>query len=527
VTVPRPSAISPGALLRKSASLYGQRVAFSDDAGNEVTYADLLDRSVRLVNALRAMDIAPGERVALLVDNRLESLEHITGLALGGYVRCALYTHDTAERHRYLLDLTEASALIVQDAYLPALAPLLDELDHLRTVIVLGKSGERLDYHQLLASADSRDPLVRVHEEDAHVIRFSAGTTGLPKGIVHSVRAWMDMGNEVALVLEGFSEEDCYLAVGPFTHAAGVIAWPLIAAGARTIVLANFEPERYLELVESERATVTIVGPTMIKMLTEHPAAARRDLSSLRAVAYGTAPAPEATVTRAIEVWGNIMYQIYGQSEGLPLTILGPRHHVVDGTPEQRRWLRSAGRPTPNAMIRIVDEDDNELPAGEVGEVVGFTPGRMTGIWGQPEATAERITADGWLRTRDMGSLSEDGFLYIADRKEDTIISGGFNIWPNELENALTMHPAVAEAAVVGVPHDKWGQTPHAVVVRRGGVHVDEQELIAWTREKVGSVKKITAVTFVPELPRTPIGKVLRRVLREQLQDESVGAGRL
>lgn len=518
MTVPSPTAIMPAALLRRNAALYRDHIAFSDVAGNHVTYAQLLERSIRLANALRGQGIEPGERVALLVDNRLEALEHVTGLALGGYVRCALYTHDTAERHRYLLGLTGASALIVQDSYLPALAPLLDDLPELRTVIVLGDADGALDYHEIVAAADTTDPLVTVSEDAPHIIRFSAGTTGLPKGIVHSTRAWMDMGNEIALVLEGFSEDDCYLAVGPFTHAAGIIAWPLLAAGARTIVLSAFDPEEYLGLVESEQVTLSLFGPTMIQLLTEHPAATARDLSSLRAVIYGTAPASEPVLTRAISVWGNIMYQIYGQSEGLPLTILGPRHHVVDGTPEQRRWLRSAGRPTPNAIVRIVDEDDNELPPGEVGEVVGFTPGRMTGIWGSPEATAERITDDGWVRTRDMGSLSEDGFLYLADRKEDTIISGGFNIWPNELENALATHPAVAEVAVVGVPHDKWGQTPHAVVVARDGVAVDESDLIAWTREKVGSVKKVTGVTFTSELPRTPIGKVLRRVVREQLE---------
>lgn len=189
---------------------------------------------------------------------------------------------------------------------------------------------------------------------------------------------------------------------------------------------------------------------------------------------------------------------------------------MVDGPEFQRRWLRSAGRPTPNSDVKIIDDDGNELPAGEVGEIAGFTPGRMREIWAAPDATAERITPEGWVRTRDMGWLSEDGFLYLADRKEDTIISGGYNIWPIELENALADHPAVLEAAVVGVPHEKWGETPHAVVVLAGGGRATEDELIQWTREKVGSVKKVTGVSFAAELPKTPIGKVLRRVVREQ-----------
>lgn len=510
--------MDPASLLRKSARLYGPNTALACE-GRRQTYGELLDRAIRVANALRAAGVKPGDRVAMLSDNAFESLEQIAGLAVGGYVRCALYGHDTPDRHRYLLEMVGARALIVQDRHYRAAREVLADLPGLTTVLVMGDAPvEGADgYDAAVAAASTEDPYVPLAEDDPHIIRFSAGTTGKPKGILHTVRGWMDMGNELALIVPNFTERDRYLVPAPLSHAAGMFVWPLLAAGGACVVMTAYDTGRYLELVETERATIAMAVPTIMQLVAEHPDARTRDLSSLRTVIYGTAPAPEATLKAVIEVWGNIMYQIYGQSEGLPLTVLAPEHHVVGGTAQQRRWLRSAGRPTPNADVAILDDDGNRLPAGEIGEIAGFTPGRMREIWGNPDATAERITPDGWLRTRDMGWVSEDGFLYLTDRKEDTIISGGYNIWPTELENALVSHPAVSEAAVVGVAHPTWGETPHAAVVLRAGALVSEAELIAWTRDQVGSVKKVTAVHVVESLPRSPIGKVLRREVRDRL----------
>ncbi|TCP49373.1 acyl-CoA synthetase (AMP-forming)/AMP-acid ligase II [Tamaricihabitans halophyticus] len=508
--------MDPATLLRKAVRLYGENTAFASGERTQ-TYRELFDRAVRLTNTLRDAGISPGDRVAVLSDNAFESLEQIAGLALGNYVRCALYTHDTPDKHQYLLELTGSAALIVQDKHFAAVQPVLSDVPGLRLVLVVGDApAGTVDYYQALAGASTVDPQVPLREDDPHIIRFSAGTTGKPKGILHTVRGWMDMGNEMALIVTRFGEQDRYLVPAPLSHAAGLFIWPLVAAGAGTIVMPAFEPAHFLELIERERASIVLVVPTMIQMITQHPDAATRDLSSLHTVLYGTAPASEGTLRAAIALWGNVMYQIYGQSEALPLTILAPVHHVVDGTEEQRKWLRSAGRPTPNSEIAILDDAGNQLPVGEIGEVAGRTPGQMSEIWGNPAATAERITEDGWHRTRDMGYLAEDGFLYLTDRKEDTIISGGFNIWPIELERALAEHPAVQESAVVGVPHPKWGETPHAAVVLRADCAATEEELIEWTKQRVGSVKKVTGVSFVESLPRSAIGKILRRVVREQ-----------
>jgi acyl-CoA synthetase (AMP-forming)/AMP-acid ligase II len=351
--------------------------------------------------------------------------------------------------------------------------------------------------------------------DDLHVIRFSAGTTGFPKGIVHTVAAWLAIGNEYRWCTPQIDERDSYLAAGPLTHAAVLFLWPMLQMGGSIVVMPAFDPGRALELIESQRITFTLMVPTMIQALLGHPDARRRDLSSLRCLNYGAAPISVATVSEACDVLGEVLYQLYGQSEAVPITMLLAHQHRPHGTPEERRWLRSVGRATPNTTITIVDDDGSPLPQGETGEVAVLSPGGMKELWRDPEGTRARRLDDGSVLTRDIGALDEDGFLYLLDRKEDMIISGGFNIWPSELEHALASHPAVREVCVVGVPHPRWGETPKAVVVVHAGASVTETELIALCRERVGPVKKVTSVDFVAELPRSGIGKILRRTVRE------------
>ena len=433
----------------------------------------------------------------------------MAGIALGGYVRTALYTHNSGESNLYLLDLVEASVLIVEARHYEAIAPQLPKAASVRHVLVFAGDvpAGTIDYEAALASADAADPGIVLSPEDPHVIRFSAGTTGKPKGILHTVAGWRGVAIEMTLAMPRMGQSDRYLAAGPLSHAAMLPIFATLAAGGTIVVMRAFHPERFLELLERERCTTTFAVPTMIQMVVSHPAASSTDVSSLRAVFYGAAPISERTLAEARAVWGDVMYQMYGQSEAVPLTVLAPEDHVGER-------LRSAGRPTANAEIRVVDADGNDVAQGEVGEIAARTPTAMAGIWRDPAATAERVLPDGSVLTRDMGYLDEDGFLFLADRKEDLIISGGFNIWPAELENALASHPAVAQVAVVGVPHEKWGETPKAVVVLREGQAATEEELIDWTREKIGAVKRVTSVDFAADLPKSALGKILRREVR-------------
>lgn len=510
--------LDPASRLRRTVSEHADTLAVVCDDQRQ-TYAVLYERATRLANALRDAGIEPGDRVAILADNSIASIELIAGLATGGYVNCPLYTHHPSEMNAYLLKYIGASALIVQANHYAQIAPLLADLPDLRLTLTIGDGAPTTlpRYDEALAAASTVDPELRVATDAPHVIRFSAGTTGRPKGIVHDVRGWMAMGDLWRAAWgRHWHEDDRYLATGPISHATGLLIWPVLEGAAAAVVMRSFDPARFLDLVERERATVTLLVPTMAQMVLDEPSVAQRDLSSLHTVFYGAAPMPRPTLVRALDVWGNIMYQAYGQSEALPVSILRPEYHHANGTEQERGWLQSAGKPCPGVRVRIADDAGDDVPLGGIGEIVVQTPGSMTGLWADPEATAARYTPDGYLRTRDMGYLSPDGFLFLTDRKDDMIISGGFNIWPAELESALVGHPAVREATVVGVPHEKWGETPHAVVVLGEGGVATEAELIEFMREAVGPTKKPSAVHFADELPKTPIGKVLRRAAREK-----------
>lgn len=509
------------ALLRKAVLEHGDRTAVVCEQ-HELTYRELYERSCRLANALAGLGVRPGDRVALLGDNSVEIPEQMAGLALGNLVRCGMYTHAGSDSFVYLAEHIDAKALLVQARHYEGIADRLSELPLLEHVIVY--DGDAPDgthhYEALLAAASGEDPYVAVDPGDLHIIRFSAGTTGKPKGICHTSAGWMGMGVELAHGIARFEEDDRYLAAAPMAHAAGMIVWPLLQAGGTLVIMPAFDPGGLLEIVEGQRITVLFLVPTMIQMVVNHTDAQTRDLSSLRVVLYGAAPISERTLADALAAWGNIMYQLYGQSECLPSTVLTPRHHRLDD--EGRGRLRSAGRAFPNVELAILDDDGRPVPDGEIGEVAVRSPGAMQEIWKDPDATAARVTADGFVLSRDMGYLDGEGFLFLADRKDDMIISGGFNIWPAELENAIADHPAVLEVAVFGVPDERWGETPMAVVVLREGHVATADELIAHCRERVGATKKVTSVAFADELPKTPVGKVLRRVLREPHWDDTV-----
>ena len=487
-------------LLRRSARAYRYTVAVWCD-GREQTYGQLFERACRLANGLAARGVQAGDRVAVLGPNGPETVEQVAGIALGGFVRSALYAHQTAEVNSYLLELVDARALIVHASLAEGL-----EAEH---VIVYGDSTDS-EYERLLAGAPATDPGRTQSPADFHVIRFSAGTTGRPKGIAHTAANWLRGGDEFRWVTPRIDERSGYLAAGPLTHAAVVFLWPILQVGGRVIVMEAFEPGLALELIETQSPTLTLMVPTMIQALVAHPDAAERDLSSLEALTYAAAPISPRTMHRAMDLFGpDVLYQWYAQSEAWPLTMLLPHQHL--------RRPDSVGRPTPNTVLKIVDDDGHELPLGETGEIAVRTPGQMWGHWNDPEGTASRTLPDGSLRTRDMGYVDDDGFVYLVDRKEDMIISGGYNIWPAELELALASHPAVAEACVVGVPDERWGETPKAVVVLDPGAgDTSEDELIEYSRERVGAVKKVTSVEFVTELPKSPLGKVLRRVVRDR-----------
>jgi len=506
-------------LVRRSCQSYSANVAVADTA-TSLTYGQVWDRSVRLVNALRSLGVMPGDRVATLGANAVTTLEEMTGLAIGGYARTALHGMNGGETHAYMLAHVEARALIVQAEHFAKFHEFFAAAPSLQHIIVHSAPGFSppaggIDYEELLAAASPVDPHVPVGGDDLIHLAFSSGSSGKPKPAAHTQQGWMHVTTDHLTMLPRLSEADVYLAAAPLTHAASTVLYGLLARGSRIQVMPGFDPGEALRLIERERCSLTVMVPTMLQMLVGHPDVHTRDLSSLRAVLYAGAPISVATARAAHAALGDVLFQTYGQSECLPATILTPEDHAL-GVRENAALLRSAGRPCLNSSVRVLDAGGRDAGVGEVGEIVIHTQGRMREIFNNPELTRSRITADGFVRTKDNGYLDAKGYLFVVDRIDDMIISGGFNIWPAEIENVLAEHPAVEEALVVGVAHAKWGETPHAVVTIRAGATTSEQELIAFCRDRLGSMKKPTAVVLRTQpLPRNAVGKLSRPAIRQ------------
>jgi acyl-CoA synthetase (AMP-forming)/AMP-acid ligase II len=281
------------------------------------------------------------------------------------------------------------------------------------------------------------------------------------------------------------------------------------------VLLPGFDERMLLETIQKERITTLYLVPTMIVMLLAYPELKKYDLSSLKNIRYGASPISPDVLKRAIGVFGNIFVQGYGLTEAtMPVTLLLKEDHVLDGSEKKLKRLNSIGREVYVATVRIMDESGNLLPAGQLGEIVVRSDQVMEGYWKKPEATAETLRG-GWLHTRDMGYVDEDGYIYLVDRKDDMIVSGGFNIYPKEVEDVLYSHPAVLEAAVFGVPDEKWGEVVKAVISVRSGMKVTEEEIIEHCRKHLASYKKPKSVDFIKELPKSPFGKIWRRKLKE------------
>jgi len=354
-------------------------------------------------------------------------------------------------------------------------------------------------------------------------LMYTAGTTGRPKGVPLRHSAF------VVYVLENVEPanpeiEEKNLLTVPLYHVAGIQAMLAAVYGGRTLVLmSQFEVKEWLETVQREQATRAMLVPTMLKRIIDDPDFIKYDLTSLQVITYGAAPMPFEVINKAIELMPWVRFiNAFGQTEtASTITTLGPEDHIIEGTEEERekklkRLTSSIGRPLPDVEVKIVDEENNPLPPHEVGEIVARGPRIITGYWGDEEKTSQLLTSDGWLHTGDMGWMDEEGYIYLAGRGDDMIIRGGENISPEEVENVLYSYPKIEEAAVIGVTDPEWGQQPRAIVVLKKGEEASAEEIMEYCRSKLATFKRPTSVVFVDALPRNPMGKVLKRVLREE-----------
>jgi acyl-CoA synthetase (AMP-forming)/AMP-acid ligase II len=492
--------------------------------GKKYSFGDLSQRVNRLANVLLGSGVEKGDRVAILQVNCNQYVEAYYAVAKIGAIFVPLNFRAKQDELVHMLNHSESNVLFVGQRYLGMVNDMRPELPLVKHYISLdGKQEGMLDYEELLASASDEEVFTDIADEDITMLMYTAGTTGLPKGVplIHNSFSVYLLENVTPADPE---IEETNLLTMPLYHVAGIQAMLAATYGGRTLaMMRQFDVDEWLETVQREKANRAMLVPTMLKRVIDHPDFDKYDLSSLKVVTYGAAPMPFEVIKKAIDVLPGVNFiNAFGQTEtASTITTLSPEDHIIEGTEEEkekklRRLTSSIGRPMSDIEMKIVGEEGNDLPPGEVGEIIARGPRVMSGYWKDAEKTAKALTKDGWLRTSDMGYMDEEGYFYLAARADDLIIRGGENISPEEVENVLYSHPAVEEAAVIGVPDPEWGQQPRAVVVLKKGNKATPDELIEYCRERLSSFKRPRSVVFIDELPRTSTGKVLKRVLREQ-----------
>ena len=512
-----------GQLYERCIEYYRDDVAISQD-GTSYRYADIGENGIHLAAALQGLGVEKGVRVAFLMTNCAEYIFCEYAAAKIGAVRVPLAVLLGNDDHTYMMNLTACRVLIYHIDYadrVAAMAPALDSIEHF--ICVGGTADEVLQGHlhlQALVAGNTNEPApVTIDTEDIASIYFTGGTTGKPKGVMISHRAWVQT-YQAEMLEYGIEWGERFVFTTPLTHAAGCFILPVLLRQGCCIVVKQFDPAALLATIERERASATLLVPTMIYMLLEQPDIDNYDLSSLNTVLYGASATIPEKLKRAIEVFGPVFTQFYGQTEAPMAMCVLPKHaHVVQDPQRQRQVLSSAGRPTLHTELRLLDDNGTEVARGEAGEIVVRLSNLMSGYYQNSDASAEAIR-DGWLYTGDIGYQDSTGLLYIVDRKKDMIISGGFNIYPREVEDVLHEHPDVAMAAVFGAPHSKWGEEVRAAVVVNAGSTVSAQQLIDAVKSKKGSMMAPKKIIFVEQIPLTNLGKVDKKALRAQYSDE-------
>jgi long-chain acyl-CoA synthetase len=491
-------------VIRRHAAQRPEAVALVDGE-RELTYGELDERSNRLAQALLAGGVRAGTRVAYLDRSAPEVIELLFAASKVGAVLVPLNWRLAVPELQSVLDDARAPLLIAGPTFRDAA-----ERVSVRQRIEVGD-----DYERWLAAHEPRDPGRRGDAGEVIVQMYTSGTTGVPKGVLTT-------HTNLAVTAQtsarwAFDERSVSLTPLPMFHIGG-IGWAYCGLwhGATTILVRDFEPTGVLDILERRRVTNAVLVPTMLRMLTAVPGAAERDYSALRSIAYGAAPITTPVLKATLRTFGCALLGLYGLTESTGgVVALEPEDHDPGGPREH--LLRSAGRPYPWVELRIADlATGGPVAADVVGEVWLRGPNVTPGYFNRPAETGAALTPDGWLRTGDGGYVDEDGYLFLTDRIKDMIVTGGENVYPVEVEEALAQHADVAEVAVIGVPHPHWGEAVKALVVLRPSARTRPEDLIAFARERLAGYKLPRSVDFVTELPRTPSGKVLKRELRDR-----------
>lgn len=503
-------------LVTRAASRFGDRIAV-EGPDTDRTFAELGDRVTRIANGLLAQGLRPGDRVLDLQRNSTAYLETDLAIRAAGLVRAALNHRLHPSDWERIANDSGARALIYEASFADRTEALRDGLD----VVVCVGDGPGLSLESLIAGA-AATPIAPSAPDRLCGLHYSSGTTGHPKGAQRTHRNWMasiiNMTHDVLGRPPG--PEDCYVHSGPITHTSGLFVLPFLVAGSRQVIQPSWDPAAFVEAVRDRGATHTALVPTMVARLIS-AGVDRDDLRGLRMLGYAGAPMPPEQMRQAFERLTPNLVQYYGLVEAIPpVTVLDAADHArgLGGDPD---LLTSAGRPALGVEIGVVDEDGRAVPAGEIGEVVTRGDHVMAGYWNADQRSdLSKSVVDGWLHTGDLGRLSADGHLWLVDRKGDMIISGGYNIYPREIEDVIAEVPGVAEVAVVGVADTDWGQRVVALVTARPDGTLDPDAVLAHCGNRLASYKKPKEVRVVPEFPLNSTGKIAKKVLRQQLDEE-------
>ncbi|MEK7446904.1 MAG: long-chain-fatty-acid--CoA ligase [candidate division NC10 bacterium] len=480
-----------------------------------LAYRELDARASALARALQALGVRKGDRVAVLQSNTHRFMEALAGAARAGAAFVPMLGMLTADDHAWMLGDCGAEVLIAPAAALAGRGQALRErVPGLRHVIAVDAGEGALEYEALLAAHRGEAPVVRGSEEDLAQILYTSGTTGKPKGAIHtfaSTQAAMMAWVMVADRRPG----DVGLLYTPMSHFAARLMDSGWVTGSTAVILQAPDPVESFRAIARYRVTHLLAIPTLLQVFLSHPEIDHHDLSSLRFICYAAAPASAPLVRRAIERFGTVLHTGWGGTEAYGLnTHMNPAEHQAALAGHEERLLSCGRENSFGGRVRILDEAGRDVPVGEVGEACVRAPWMMADYWNQPELTAQTIV-DGWFHFGDLARMDEAGYVYLVDRKGDMIITGGLNVYPREVEEALYLHPAVLEAAVVGVPDEKWGEAVKAVVALRPGQQIGEAQLIAFCKERLAPFKVPKSMDIVEALPKTPVGKISRRAVKE------------
>lgn len=507
-----------GNLLSKTAKIFPDQMAIVH-GDYEINYREANERVNQLANAFSALGLRKGDNLAILLHNCPEFIETLFACFKAGITTVPINFRLHPEECRFIIDNSESAAVVLGADFRDDLYILKDGMPKVKHFICVDESIPGMeDYENLVES----QPVIFEAEEveNHHVawIFYTSGTTGMPKG------AMLTHHNILTMTMNFFADvcplgpEDAVLHAAPLSHGSGLYAIPNVAKAAANVILEtrSFEPEAVFKTIERRKITNMFAAPTMIKRLITHSDIKQYDLSSLKCINYGGGPIHVQDLKDMVKVMGQVFVQIFGQAES-PMTIsyLRKEEHLTDGNELQLKRLASAGIPRTDVEVRVVDENDIELPNGTLGEIVVRGEVVMKGYWKNAQATKDTIRK-GWLRTGDLGVMDEYGYIYIMDRSKDMIISGGENVYSREIEDVIIKHPSVFEVAVIGVPDDTWGEAIKAIVALKEGQSASEEEIISFCKKYLASYKKPKSVDFVDELPKSAYGKILKREIRDK-----------